>query len=182
MNLGAFAIIAFLRNCHAERGNRRLRAAWCAFRRAWWFVSRLILFSLVGLPPLAGFAAKYVAFAALVQAMEVPQYRNVMLTVLVVGGLNTAISLFYYLRVVKTMAIDPEPADRPVRGFSLVSLRGFFVVAVTPAGAGVGYFLGSVLHLAQSAERAIFCRDKTSRCSIRTRKNSIPPRPYTGCW
>ena len=130
MNLGAFAIIAFLRNVLLSeeiddyRGLVRVSPGVV-------ICFATVLFSLVGLPPLAGFAAKYVAFAALVQAMEVPQYRNVMLTVLVVGGFNTAISLFYYLRVVKTMAIDPEPADRPVRGFSLLSLRGFFIVAVT---------------------------------------------------
>jgi NADH-quinone oxidoreductase subunit N len=130
MNLGAFAIIAFLRNVLLSeeiddyRGLVRVAPGVV-------ICFATILFSLVGLPPLAGFAAKYVAFASLVQAMEVPQFRNVMLTLLVVGGLNTALSLFYYLRVVKTMAIDPEPADHPARGFSLLSLRGFFVVAVT---------------------------------------------------
>jgi NADH-quinone oxidoreductase subunit N len=130
MNLGAFAIIAFLRNVLFSeeiddyRGLVRVAPGVV-------ICFATILFSLVGLPPLAGFAAKYVAFASLVQAMEVPQFRNVMLTLLVVGGLNTALSLFYYLRVVKTMAIDPEPADHPARGFSLLSLRGFFVVALT---------------------------------------------------
>jgi NADH-quinone oxidoreductase subunit N len=66
-----------------------------------------------------------------VQGMGAAGYRGVMLTLLVIGGLNTALSLFYYLRVIKTMAIDPEPAHRPPVGFSLVSLRGAFVVAVT---------------------------------------------------
>ena len=89
------------------------------------------MFSLVGMPPLAGFSAKYVAFASLVRGMEAPGYRGLMITLLVVGGLNTALSLFYYLRVVKTMAIDPEPTNRPTNGFSLVSLSGAFVVAVT---------------------------------------------------
>ena len=130
MNLGAFAIIAFLRNVLLSeeiddyRGLVRVSPGVVV-------CFATILFSLVGLPPLAGFAAKYVAFASLVQAMEAPQFRNVMLTLLVVGGLNTAISLFYYLRVVKTMAIDPEPADRPARGFSLLSPGGIFIVAVT---------------------------------------------------
>jgi NADH-quinone oxidoreductase subunit N len=130
MNLGAFAIIAFLRNVTFSeeiddyRGLVRVSPGVVV-------CLAVILFSLVGMPPLAGFAAKYVAFASLVQAMEVPQFRNVMLAVLVIGGLNTALSLFYYLRVVKTMAIDPEPAGRPAQGFSLLSLRGAFVVAIT---------------------------------------------------
>jgi NADH-quinone oxidoreductase subunit N len=130
MNLGAFAIIAFLRNVTFSeeiddyRGLVRVSPGVVV-------CLAVILFSLVGMPPLAGFAAKYVAFASLVQAMEVPKFRNVMLAVLVIGGLNTALSLFYYLRVVKTMAIDPEPAGRPAQGFSLLSLRGAFVVAIT---------------------------------------------------
>ena len=74
-------------------------------------------------PAAAGrLCGKFVAFAALVQAMEAPGYRGVMLTLLVVGGLNTAISLFYYLRVVKMMTIDPEPGIGLPVGFSLVSL------------------------------------------------------------
>lgn len=36
-----------------------------------------------------------------------------MLVLLVVGGINTVISLFYYLRVLKVMTFDPPPADRP---------------------------------------------------------------------
>ena len=72
-----------------------------------------------------------------------------MLTLLVIGGLNTVISLFYYLRVVKTMTIDPEPPIGLLRGFSLSRCRGIRRGRY-PAGADVGYFLGSVLHLAHS--------------------------------
>jgi NADH-quinone oxidoreductase subunit N len=130
MNLGAFAIIAFMRN--AMRSEQIDDYAGLVRVSPGVVVClSLILFSLVGLPPLAGFAAKYVAFASLVRAMDVPAFRSVMLALLVVGGLNTALSLFYYLRVVKTMAIDPEPTERPAVGFSLVSLSGAFVVFLT---------------------------------------------------
>jgi len=131
MNLGAFAIIAFLRNA---TGSEEIADFGGLVRVSPGVVVCLgvILFSLVGLPPLAGFAAKYVAFAKLVEAMtQAPAFRSVMIALLVVGGLNTALSLFYYLRVIRTMAIDPEPADRPARGFSLVSLPGAFVVLIT---------------------------------------------------
>jgi NADH-quinone oxidoreductase subunit N len=130
MNLGVFAIIAFLRNA---TGSEEIRDFGGLVRVSPGVVVCLgvILFSLVGLPPLAGFAAKYVAFASVVRAMQVPGFRGVMLTLLVIGGLNTALSLFYYLRVIKTMAIDPEPAHRPVTGFSLVSLPGAYIVLVT---------------------------------------------------
>jgi NADH-quinone oxidoreductase subunit N len=130
MNLGAFAIVAFLRNA---TGSEEISDFSGLVRVAPGVVVCLgvILFSLVGLPPLAGFAAKYVAFASVVRAMQVPGFRGVMLTLLIVGGLNTALSLFYYLRVIKTMAIDPEPAERPATGFSLVSLPGAYIVLVT---------------------------------------------------
>jgi NADH-quinone oxidoreductase subunit N len=130
MNLGAFAIVAFLRNA---TGSEEIADFGGLVRSSPGVVVCLgvILFSLVGLPPLAGFAAKYVAFASVVHAMQAPGFRGVMLTLLVVGGLNTALSLFYYLRVIKTMAIDPEPTDRPAKGFSLVSLPGAYIVLVT---------------------------------------------------
>ena len=54
-----------------------------------------------------------------------------LMTLLVVGGINTAISLFYYLRVAKVMTIDPPPegTDRP--DVPLSSPLGAFVVCMT---------------------------------------------------
>lgn len=140
MNLGAFAIVAFLRN--AARTEEIADFGGLVRVAPGVVVCLTVIFvSLVGIPPMAGFAAKYVAFAALAQAItEVPAFRGVMLTLLVVGGLNTALSLFYYLRVIKTMAIDPEPTDRPTVGFSLVSLPGAFVVLVTVPVLVLGIF------------------------------------------
>jgi NADH-quinone oxidoreductase subunit N len=130
MNLGAFAIVAFLRNA---TGSEEIADFGGLVKTSPGVVVCLgvILFSLVGLPPLAGFAAKYVAFASVVRAMQAPGFRSVMLTLLIVGGLNTALSLFYYLRIIRTMAIDPEPVDRPAKAFSLVSLPGAYIVLVT---------------------------------------------------
>ena len=50
---------------------------------------------------------------------------------LIIGGLNTAISLFYYLRVVKVMTIDEEPRDRPPLAYSDVSLGGAYLWLIT---------------------------------------------------
>jgi NADH-quinone oxidoreductase subunit N len=81
----------------------------------------VILVSLIGLPPLAGFAGKFQIFTALVNAK--------LWTLLVIAGLNTAISLYYYLRVVKIMTIDPEPENR--RPAELSFIPGAFVVLMT---------------------------------------------------
>lgn len=124
MNLGAFSIIAFLRNTMqseeiADYGGLMRSAPLTAF------CLTAIMFSLIGLPPLGGFWAKAKAFMSLVEAGG-----PVMMTLLVVGGINTVLSLYYYLRVAKVVCIDPEPESRgpvsmpmlPVAFILLVSL------------------------------------------------------------
>src|SRR5262249_28920702 len=70
-----------------------------------------------GLPPLAGFWGKFAVFASLVDSYQLARSNgeeaNYLIWLLVIGGLNTAISLFYYLRVVKVMTMDQEPKERP---------------------------------------------------------------------
>jgi len=129
MNLGAFAIVAFLRN---QTGSEEIADYSGLVRRSPGIVLCLavILFSLVGLPPLAGFVGKFAIFASLVEAYRVTGH-SYPIVLLVVGGLNTALSLFYYLRVVKVMTIDPEAERAAAQPFSLVSLPGAYVVAVT---------------------------------------------------
>ena len=129
MNLGAFAIVAFLRNSLqseqiADYGGLFWRAPGIVVCFA------LILFSLVGLPPLAGFIGKFAVFAALMEGYQLTGH-GYLFALLIVGGLNTAISLFYYLRVVKVMVIAPEPEDRLPVDFSLVSPAGVYTVLVT---------------------------------------------------
>ncbi|MCA9119336.1 MAG: NADH-quinone oxidoreductase subunit N [Planctomycetaceae bacterium] len=134
MNLGAFAIIAFLRNAmHSEE----IADYAGLLRRCPGTVIclSLILFSLVGLPPLAGFIGKFAIFASLVDGYQVSISAGTpagfLLVLLVVGGMNTAISLFYYLRVVKVMTMEEEPATRPPFVYPEVSLQGAFVWLVT---------------------------------------------------
>jgi NADH-quinone oxidoreductase subunit N len=134
MNLGAFAIAAFLRNkIQSEeisdyggliKQSPILVLCFCA-----------ILFSLVGLPPLAGFIGKFAIFASLAECYGITASAgapaNYLLWTLVAGGLNTAVSLFYYLRVIRVMTMSPEPANRPPYAFSDVSIQGAFVWALT---------------------------------------------------
>jgi NADH-quinone oxidoreductase subunit N len=115
MNLGAFAIVAFLRN--SLRSEEIADYAGLVHRAPWIVICfSIILFSLVGLPPLAGFLGKFAVFAALADGYVAANQAGVsashLLWLLVIGGMNTAISLFYYVRVVKVMTIDPEPESR----------------------------------------------------------------------
>ncbi|RMF90599.1 MAG: hypothetical protein D6741_16755 [Planctomycetota bacterium] len=146
MNLGAFAAATFLRNRlgsetiadYAGLVRRSPAAAVCF---------SLILFSLVGLPPLAGFAGKFAIFASLTYAGLV--------MLLVVGALNTLLSLFYYLRVVKVMTLDAPKDDT---GHSVIpgySAAGMFLALLTVPVAVLGVWWQPVFHWAESAVGSI---------------------------
>ncbi|NUN47809.1 MAG: NADH-quinone oxidoreductase subunit N [Candidatus Brocadiae bacterium] len=61
------------------------------------------LFSLTGLPPFAGFVGKAYLFAALV--------KNGWIWLAVIAALNSAVSLYYYVRVVKAMYLEGIPRN-----------------------------------------------------------------------
>jgi NADH-quinone oxidoreductase subunit N len=83
----------------------------------------VFLFSLVGLPPLAGFIGKFYLFSALV--------KENMWTLALIGVGNSVVSLVYYVRVVRDMFLtDPVAEARPIpmtAGLGLLTL-----VFVTP--------------------------------------------------
>ena len=145
MNLGAFAIVAFLRNVLLSEEIEDYAGL---IRRAPITVIcfSLILVSLIGIPPLAGFVGKFQIFSALVQAK--------LWIVLLVAGLNTAISLYYYLRVVKTMTIDPEPETR--RPVSMSFIPGTYVVLVSVPLLILGIWPESLNALARMATGQLF--------------------------
>jgi NADH-quinone oxidoreductase subunit N len=130
MNLTAFAIVAFLRNRYRTE---QISDYAGLVRQSPGIVIcfAIVLFSLVGLPPLAGFIGKFAVFASVWQAYQATGY-GYLAFLLVVGGINTAISLFYYLRVVKVMAIDaPDEQRAPAEPFPLWSISGIYAAAIT---------------------------------------------------
>ena len=60
----------------------------------------IILFSLAGIPPLAGFFAKFYIFLAVV--------KQEMYYLAIIGLLSTVVAAFYYLRIIKIIYFDPE--------------------------------------------------------------------------
>ncbi len=150
MNLGAFAIVALLRN--------RLRSEEIAdyaglVRSSPGIVVAMavVLVSLIGLPPLAGFVSKFLVFSALVQAIQAGAERPLMLTLLVLGGFNTVISLFYYLRVLKVMTFEPPAENRVAGDVPLGSLPGALVTAVVVPVVLLGLFWSGLYACAQLA-------------------------------
>ncbi|MBI2922612.1 MAG: NADH-quinone oxidoreductase subunit N [Planctomycetes bacterium] len=78
------------------------------------------LFSLTGLPPLSGFVGKVYLFAALIDQGWV--------WLAVIAALNSAVSLYYYVRVVKTMWLEGIPRnDADVIPFRVGSYNGFLL-------------------------------------------------------
>ena len=76
-----------------------------------------------------------------------------MITLLVIGGLNTALRLFYYLRVVKVMTMEPEPEQRLPFTFSLVSIPGAYIVAMTAPVLFLGLWWNDLYSWAAAATR-----------------------------
>lgn len=148
MNLGAFAIVAFLRGAI---GSEEIADYAGLVRSAPAVAVALvaILVSLVGIPPLAGFIGKFAIFAALVKAGG-----PVMMSLLVIAGFNTVISLIYYLRVAKVVTIDPEPENRGPVTLGLLPTAYVLVVAIPVLYYGILPY--GILDIARQATRQLF--------------------------
>jgi NADH-quinone oxidoreductase subunit N len=150
MNLAAFAGVAFLRNV---LGSEDLQEWSGLVRRSPGFTvcMALVMFSLLGVPPLAGFTAKFAVFKALYETGKAPIYA-----LLMIGVLNTVLSLFYYLRVVKVMVIDPEPADRTAPEIPLLSVPGAYFLMLASFMLMLFLFSGGVATMAEKAVASLF--------------------------
>ena len=69
----------------------------------------IFLFSLTGLPPTAGFIGKVYLFSVLIENGDY-------LWLAVVGAINSVVSLYYYVRIIKVMFLDAEPTDETLEG------------------------------------------------------------------
>lgn len=88
------------------------------------FVMMLALFSLAGIPPLAGFLGKFFLFAAAAQAN--------MAWLVLVGAVNSTVSLYYYLTVIRWMYIEKPQGDAtPVPAIPVSPGAGVVLVVST---------------------------------------------------
>ena len=128
MNLGAFLVVGAVASISgsesiAEYKGLIRRAPFAAIAFA------VFLFSLTGIPPMAGFIGKYYLFAALVsQALTNTSGSGWFAVLAVVGALNSAVSLYYYARVVKAMFLDkPTETSAITLPWSYQALLGFLM-------------------------------------------------------
>jgi len=106
MKVGAFLVVAGV----AGLGIGPLIDDWkgLGVRRPYLSISfALMLLSLAGIPLTVGFFSKFILFSAAVQA------QGLFVWLAVAGVLNSALSVFYYGRVLKVMFMDPSPSPAP---------------------------------------------------------------------
>jgi NADH-quinone oxidoreductase subunit N len=124
MTVGAFGMLIYLSHAGFECEN--LEDLKGLNRRHPWyaFLMLVIMFSLAGIPPTAGFYAKLVVFQAAVAAGHV--------WLAVAAVLLSLVGAFYYLRVVKLMYFDEPVAPSTVRpqavGRLVISANGLFLL------------------------------------------------------
>ncbi len=105
-NLAAFGVIAAVEN--SGKGTRivNYNGLYKTSPRLA-LVMMLAVFSLAGIPPLGGFVSKYFIFAAVASRGE--------WVLVFIATINTVVSLYYYLRIVRAMFIEaPAPDAAPV--------------------------------------------------------------------
>jgi len=138
MNLGAFGIVLFYghkQEAHVEIADY----AGLGFRYPFLGAAMAIfLFSLAGIPPLAGFMGKFYIFSAAIKS------GYIWLTI--IGVMNSLISVFYYFRVTVLMYMK-EPIKEVVLEYSLpiaivliITLAGTIQMGVAP-----GFYLERAL-------------------------------------
>jgi NADH-quinone oxidoreductase subunit N len=103
MNLGAFAVIIAVAR---KTRSAELDSYAGLFQYAPGLAATMVvfLFSLAGIPPLAGWFAKFVIFDSLVSAGTTGGY-----VLAVIVGVNSVIALFYYARIARMMFMEPPP-------------------------------------------------------------------------
>lgn len=109
MNLGAFAIVALVRNQTFDESIESMKGLYGAHPMLA-IAMGLCLVSLIGIPPLGGFLAKLTVFGAVYQACSV---HWLMYVVLVAGGINTVFSLFYYVKILKAIFMQERGEGAP---------------------------------------------------------------------
>jgi len=130
MQLGAFAVITLLRRTDVQ-GDEMKDFSGLAFRNPFAAFAMLIfMLSLGGIPPTAGFMGKFWLFSAAIDS----HYYGLA----IIGVLNSAISLYYYVRIVVFMylkkdTIGSEPVTSPALAVVLaVAVAGTLVLGVYP--------------------------------------------------
>ena len=123
----------------------------------------IFLLSLAGIPPTAGFIAKYYLFAGPIETDH-----NVLA---VIAVLNAAISIYFYLRIVVAMFMKESNEKTGL------ALSPGIVVALAVAlifTLWIGFYPDPFIHLAREAVFWLSCQDEGESASVRIRRGLDP--------
>lgn len=131
MNLGAFTVVILL-NRQGQEGEQLADYAGLGYRRPLLAAAMaLFMLSLAGIPPTVGFVGKFYIFTAAVAAGQLP--------LAVILALTSAVSVYFYIRVIYIMYMQ-EPSAEPVVGMRArcptaalaVSAAGVLLLGIFP--------------------------------------------------
>ncbi|SCY83892.1 NADH-quinone oxidoreductase subunit NuoN [Microvirga guangxiensis] len=130
MTLGSFAVILGLRRGKVMFENIEDLSGLARTHPVLAFCLGMMMFSLAGIPPLAGFFAKFAVFNAAINANLV--------ALAIIGVVTSVVGAYYYLRIVKVMYFDEPGAAydaMPVGVKFVLALSSIFVVlfGIVPA-------------------------------------------------
>ncbi len=143
MNLGAFLVVMVVANSTGREdldGYRGLAWRGGAVPAV---AMAIFLFSLAGIPPLAGFVGKFYLFAAVVEQ------RYYLLAA--VGFANTLVALYYYVRIIRTMFLDQPRGDEGV--VALDTHNAFLLYFLAIPTIVLGIYWAPVIALADRSVR-----------------------------
>lgn len=136
-NMGAFGVVAILED---KSGSCQI-ASYAGLSKTSPFLSismTVFLLSLVGIPPLAGFLAKYYVFAAAIKVASSDPTFSWMYWLVGIGLLTAVFSLYYYANVIKEMYFSAELSpyrisfSAPAMSVLLIGLIGVFLFGLYP--------------------------------------------------
>ena len=143
MTLGTFAFILAMRRKEGNVEQIEDLAGVAQTNPAMATVMTILMFSLAGIPPLAGFWAKWYVFLAAMEAN--------LLALAIIGVLCSVVGAYYYLRIIKIMWFD-EPAG----GFVPASTELRLVLGVSAAFVLLYIVFGAPVEMAAQAAAATF--------------------------
>lgn len=135
--VGAFALVVWIGSREQERVLVSDWAGLAVRHPAAALAMTVFLLSLGGIPPTAGFFGKFAVFEAAAQAPG-----NHLLWLVIVGVLNSVLSVFYYLRVVTAMYFrEPLGEFRPLRSGAIAFVLVACALLVVQMGVMPGFWL-----------------------------------------
>ena len=147
MNLGAFAVIAALQKRAGVTSSLDTFAGLARREPLLAVLMTLFLLSLIGIPPTAGFFAKYEVIVAAVQAGGALTWLAVLLV------LNAAVAAFYYLRIIVYMFMRDPLSDAPAPRHGALLWGG--LAAATTLTILLGLFPTPMLEIVADAAAAL---------------------------